>query len=195
LKGKPLIISRPFGNYVMENVLFKISFPAEFHAQTAVECAIKLHPTVKNKLKDIKKILITTQESAIRIISKEGPLHNPADRDHCLQYMVAVALLYGNLKAEYYENHFAKNPLIDQLRQKMIVEEDKRFSQDYLASDKRSIANAIQIYFKDGTCTDKITIEYPIGHKKRREEGIPLLYKKFEENAATLFPHDKVQRM
>ncbi|RDI48829.1 bifunctional 2-methylcitrate dehydratase/aconitate hydratase [Aquicella lusitana] len=194
-RGEPLRLPRPFGSYVMENVLFKISFPAEFHAQTAVECAIKLYPLIKDKLDQIEKIVLTTQESAVRIISKSGPLHNPADRDHCLQYMVAVALLHGDLKADYYENTFAKDPRIDQLREKMIVEEDKQFSRDYLDPEKRSIANAIQIYFKDGSETDKVTVEYPIGHRKRREEGIPLLYQKFEANLLTHFSKDKVKEL
>jgi 2-methylcitrate dehydratase len=195
LKGQPLRIARPFGTYVMENVLFKISFPAEFHAQTAVECAIELHPKIKNKLDQIEKIILTTQESAVRIISKSGPLHNPADRDHCLQYMVAIALLHGDLKANYYENEFARDPRIDQLREKMIVEEDKQFSRDYLDPEKRSISNAIQIFFKDGSNTEKVVVEYPIGHHRRRKEGIPLLYKKFEENMTTLFPSKSVKEL
>lgn len=188
LKGSPLKLARPFGTYVMENVLFKISYPAEFHAQTAVEAAVQLHPKIKNKLDQIDKIELTTHESAIRIISKSGPLHNFADRDHCLQYMVAIGLLFGDLDANHYENKFAEsNPQIDKLREKMIVQEDKQFSKDYLDPDKRSIANAIQIYFKDGSHTDKIVVEYPIGHRRRREEGIPFLYKKFENNLATRF--------
>ncbi|MBX3709249.1 MAG: bifunctional 2-methylcitrate dehydratase/aconitate hydratase [Gammaproteobacteria bacterium] len=196
MKGQSLKVARSFDTYVMENVLFKISFPAEFHAQTAVECAIILHPQIKNKIDQIEKIILTTQESAVRIISKSGPLHNPADRDHCLQYMVAVALLQGNLKADYYEDAFASShPAIDKLRNKMIVEEDKQFSKDYLDPDKRSIANAIQIYFEDGTHTDKIIIEYPVGHRRRREEGIPLMYKKFEENASTHYSPETVQKM
>lgn len=195
LNTEPLKIARPFSSYVMENILFKISFPAEFHAQTAVECAIQLHPTIKDKLDQIEKIVLTTQESAIRIISKSGPLYNPADRDHCLQYMVAVALLYGNLKADYYENEFAKDPRIDKLRAKMHVEENPQFSKDYLDPEKRSIANAIQIFFKDGTQSEKITIEYPVGHRRRREEGVPLLYKKFEENLATHYPDHTVEEL
>jgi 2-methylcitrate dehydratase len=194
-QGKPLRIARPFGTYVMENVLFKISFPAEFHAQTAVECAIILHPKIKDRLGQIEKIVLTTQESAVRIISKSGPLHNPADRDHCLQYMVAVALLHGDLKADYYENEFASDARIDKLRELMHVEEDKQFSKDYLDPEKRSIANSIQVFFKDGTNTDKIVVEYPVGHRRRREEGIPLMYKKFEENASTLYSSDKVQKL
>lgn len=195
MQGNPLKIDRAFDSYVMENVLFKISFPAEFHAQTAVECAVKLHPAVKDRLDQIDKIKLTTHESAIRIISKSGPLYNPADRDHCLQYMVAVALINGDLKAEYYENNFAKDPLIDQLREKMIVTENVQFSRDYLDPDKRSIANAIQIYFKDGSHTENVVVEYPIGHKRRREEGIPLLYKKFEENVQSRYPAEKFNAM
>lgn len=195
LRGQPLRFARPFGSYVMENVLFKISYPAEFHAQTAVECAVILHSQIKNRLDQIEKIELTTHESAIRIISKSGPLHNPADRDHCLQYMVAVALLHGDLKADFYENKFATDPRIDKLREKMVVEENKQFSKDYLDPDKRSIANAIQIYFKDGSHTEKVVVEYPIGHRRRREEGLPLLYKKFEENIATLYPADKVRQL
>lgn len=195
MQGKALKIGRPFGTYVMENVLFKISFPAEFHAQTAVECAVLLHPQIKNKLDQIEKIILTTHESAIRIISKSGPLHNFADRDHCLQYMVAVALLQGDLKADDYEDKFAANPAIDKLRDKMMVSEEPQFTRDYLDPDKRSIANSMQVYFKDGTHTDKITVEYPVGHKRRREEGIPLMFDKFAENAATQYPIEKVQQL
>ncbi len=195
LKSQPLRINRDYGCYVMENVLFKISYPAEFHAQTAVECAVKLHPEIKNRFDQIEKIQLTTHESAIRIISKSGPLHNPADRDHCLQYMVAIGLIYGDLTANHYENETAKNPLIDALRQKMVVEENKQFSVDYLDPEKRSIANSMQIYFKDGTHTDKITVEYPIGHRLRREEGVPLLFKKFENNLATHAAHYSKEKM
>lgn len=195
MQGKPLKISRPYGSYVMENVLFKISYPAEFHAQTAVECAVKLHPQIINKLDQIDKIALTTHESAIRIISKSGPLHNPADRDHCLQYMVAIGLLFGDLNADHYENETAADPRIDALRAKMVVEENPQFTTDYLDPDKRSIANSMQIFFKDGTHTDKITIEYPIGHKRRREEGIPVMLKKFEQNLKTHYPADKVSKL
>lgn len=195
LKGEPLRFAKPFGSYVMENILFKISYPAEFHAQTAVECAVRLHPHIKNKLDQIDAIILATQESAIRIISKSGLLYNPADRDHCLQYMVAVALIYGDLKADHYEDKFAEDSRIDQLRKKMIVEEDEQFSKDYLNPDKRSIANSIQIYFKDGTHTEKVTVEYPIGHRRRREEGIPLLYKKFEENLKYHYPDNVVKKI
>lgn len=194
-RGAPFKFSRPFGSYVMEQVLFKIKFPAEFHAQTAVEAAIILHPQIIQRLDEIEKIVIRTHESAIRIISKQGPLYNPADRDHCLQYMVAVALLKGDLKAEYYEDAVATDPRIDKLRNKMEVSEDKRFSQDYLDADKRSIANSLQVFFTDGTSTEAVTIEYPIGHKRRREEGIPLLIEKFKRNLATRFSAEKTSSL
>ena len=194
-KGNSFSLPRDFDSYVMENVLFKISFPAEFHAQTAVEAAVTLHDQVKDKLDDIEKILISTHESAIRIISKEGVLNNPADRDHCLQYMTAIGLLKGDLVAEDYEDDVASDPLVDQLREKMVIEEDIRYTQEYLESDKRSIANAIQILFKDGTATDKIEVEYPIGHRRRREQGIPLLVEKFERNLATQFSEERCQNI
>ena len=186
-KGKNLVLKQEFESYVMENVLFKISFPAEFHAQTAVEAAVKLHPTIKDKFDEIEKIKIITHESAIRIISKKGKLNNPADRDHCLQYMIAVGLLKGNLVAEDYEDDVASDPLLDQLRDKMEVEENKKFSEDYLDPAKRSIANSLQIFFKDGTSTDVEEVHYPIGHKNRRSEGIPILINKFERNLNTQF--------
>ena len=186
-KGKNLVLKQEFESYVMENVLFKISFPAEFHAQTAVEAAVKIHPTIKDKFDEIEKIQIITHESAIRIISKEGKLNNPADRDHCLQYMIAVGLLKGNLVAEDYEDDVASDPLLDQLREKMEVEENKKFSEDYLDPAKRSIANSLQIFFKDGTSTDVEEVHYPIGHKNRRSEGIPILINKFERNLNTQF--------
>lgn len=195
MQGGQLKFGRPFGDYVMENVLFKISFPAEFHAQTAVECAVKLHPEIKHKLDQIEKIVLTTHESAIRIISKSGPLHNPADRDHCLQYMVAIGLLHGDLKAHHYEDETAEDPRIDTLRSKMHIEEDKQYTTDYLDPEKRSIANAMQIFFKDGTHTDKIAIEYPIGHKRRRTDGVPLMFKKFEENMLTHYPENTVKAL
>ena len=180
-KNNPIVLEQKLSSYVMENILFKISFPAEFHAQTAVEAAIKLNPEVVSRLNEIEVIRINTHESAIRIISKSGQLNNPADRDHCLQYMVACGLLYGDLKAEYYENSFANaHPSIDELRGKMQISEDKAFSKDYLDPTKRSIANTIQIFYKDGSSSEKVTVEYPIGHKNRRKEGIPVLMKKFE---------------
>lgn len=180
-KSKPFSFSQGYGSYVMENVLFKISFPAEFHAQTAVECALALHDQVKDRFDEIERIELTTHESAIRIISKTGTLNNPADRDHCLQYMVAVGLIEGNLTAEHYEDDYHHNtPLIDELRDKMVVAEDERYTAEYLEPDKRSIANAVQVFFKDGTSTEKVAVEYPIGHKLRRDEGIPLLEAKFK---------------
>ena len=185
--GKPFTMGRSLGSYVMENVLFKISFPAEFHAQTAVECAIQLHERVKNRLDQIDKVIISTQESAIRIIDKSGPLHNPADRDHCLQYMTAIGLIFGALTADHYENAVAKDPRIDALRSKMTCVEDPRYTKEYLDADKRSIANAVQVFFKDGTSTEKIAVEYPIGHRRRRTDGTPLLVQKFEVNLASRF--------
>ena len=187
-KGNRFSFQRPYGTYVMENILFKLSFPAEFHSQTAVECAVILHPEVKDRLDAIEKIVLTTHESAIRIISKTGDLHNPADRDHCLQYMVAVPLIKGTLIAEDYEHAAASDPRIDALRAKMVVEEDLAFSADYLDPDKRSIANAVQIFFKDGTHTAKISIDYPIGHQRRRAEGMPVLLAKFNDAIHSRFP-------
>ena len=186
-KGKPFTLGRPFGSYVMENVLFKISFPAEFHAQTAVECALQLHDQVKDRIEAIEKVTITTHESAIRIIDKSGPLHNPADRDHCIQYMTAIGLIYGELTADHYEDAIARDPRIDALREKMTCVEEPRYSKDYLDPDKRSIANAVQVFFKDGSSTEKVVVEYPIGHRRRRAEGMPLLMKKFEANLASRF--------
>jgi 2-methylcitrate dehydratase len=184
-RGRAFTLGRPLGSYVMGNVLFKISFPAEFHAQTAVECAITLHPEVKDRLDDIREIIIVTQESAVRIIDKIGPLHNPADRDHCIQYMTAVGLIFGELTADHYQDPVARDRRIDKLRDKTVVVEDARYSRDYLDPDKRSIANSVQVFFKDGGCTDKITVEYPIGHRRRRAEGIPLLVEKFKANLAS----------
>lgn len=192
---KPFAFQRSYDSYVMEHILFKLSYPAEFHAQTAVEAAVQLHPQVKDCLDDIDRIELITHESAIRIISKQGPLHNPADRDHCLQYMVAIGLLFGDLKAEHYEDKFAQNPAIDVLRSKMHVSENKQFSSDYHDPEKRSIANSMKIVFKDGSETDLISIEYPIGHKRRREEGIPVLLSKFESNINTLLPSAQVQQI
>jgi len=170
-----------FGSYVMEHVLFKISFPAEFHAQTAVEAAIALHPHVAQRRAEIARVVIETQESGKRIIDKTGPLANPADRDHCLQYMVAVPLLFGRLTAEDYEDEVARDPRIDVLRDKMEVIENKGFTRDYLDPQKRSIGNAVQVFFQDGTQTERIAVAYPIGHRRRRQEGVPVLLKKFEQ--------------
>ncbi len=190
-RGKPFRFARRYGSYVMENVLFKISFPAEFHAQTAVEAALLLHPEVKDRLSEVKKIEILTHESAIRIIDKKGPLNNPADRDHCIQYMTAVGLIKGNLTAADYEDDVALDPRVDALRAKMTCIESKQYSRDYLDPKKRSIANQLQIFFKDGTRTRKVAVEYPIGHRRRRNEGIPLLEAKFRRNLDRRFPKEK----
>ena len=200
-KGKPFAINQPYGSYVMENVLFKISFPAEFHAQTAVECALQLHPDHVNKIDTLEKINhidrieITTHESAIRIIDKTGPLNNPADRDHCIQYMASVGLLKGNLTAQDYEDAVAQDPRIDALRAKMQCIENKQFTQDYLDPSKRSIANALQIFYQDGTHSEKITVEYPIGHRRRRTEGIPELIKKFSKNLNREFDPEHAEKI
>jgi 2-methylcitrate dehydratase len=186
-KGRTIALERPLASYVMENVLFKISFPAEFHAQTAVEAALKLHPIVAPRLADVARVAIETQEPGVRIIDKTGPLANPADRDHCLQYMVAVPLIFGRLTAEDYEDEVARDPRIDALRAKMTVTENAEFSRDYLDPDKRAIGNAVQVWFADGTRTERVAIDFPVGHRRRREEGIPQLEAKFERNLATLF--------
>jgi len=189
-------LKQPYASYVMENILFKISFPAEFHSQTACEAAVLLHPNVKDRLHDISKIVIHTHESAIRIISKVGPLVNPADRDHCIQYIVAVPLAFGDLVAEQYEDSFhAANPIIDELREKMEIVEDPRYSREYLEADKRSIANAIRVFFKDGSSTEKIEVEYPIGHRRRRAEGIPVLQQKFLDNLRSRFPEQRCRKI
>jgi 2-methylcitrate dehydratase len=190
-KGQPFKFQRPYGSYVMEHILFKISFPAEFHAQTAAEAAMAIFQQMKSRGKtaeDIKKIRIRTQEAAIRIIDKEGPLNNPADRDHCIQYMVAVPLIYGRLTAADYEDDVARDPRIDRLRDKMTCVEDKQFSKDYLDPEKRSIANALTVEFNDGSSVPEVVVEYPLGHKRRRKEGIPHLLEKFERNLARRFP-------
>lgn len=193
-KGKSIVLERPFGSYVMENILFKVAYPAEFHAQTAVEAGVELHRTVKNRISDIDRIDIATHESAVRIIDKKGPLHNPADRDHCLQYMVAVALLKGNLTAEDYEDEAAQDPRIDELRSKMFVKEHIPYSKDYLDPQKRSIANAVKITFQDGTVIEKV-VEEPLGHRKRRSEGLPLLFQKLESNLSSLYNPKQVKQL
>lgn len=185
--GAPIELARPLGSYVMENVLFKISFPAEFHAQTAVEAAVRLYPQIQNTPAEIESIRIETHESAIRIIDKTGPLRNPADRDHCLQYMTAIPLIYGTLTADHYEDAVAADPRVDSLRERMQVVEIPAYSRDYLDPGKRSIANAIQIFFTDGSCTERVEVEYPLGHRRRRAEGMPLLREKFQKNIATRF--------
>ncbi len=192
-KGKELAFTRDYGSYVMENVLFKISFPAEFHAQTAVEAACMLHPQVISRLDEIEKIEVETQEAGVRIIDKTGPLDNPADRDHCLQYMIAIALLHGNLTADHYEDEAAADPRIDALREKMAVRENERFSREYLDPEKRFIGNALTIYFKDGSRTERVAVSYPIGHRRRRKEGIPLLMEKFETHLSAHFPEEKAE--
>lgn len=187
-KGKPFKFQRPLEEHIMENVLFKVSFPAEFHAQTAIEAAIKLHPSVLPRIDQIELIRVDTQISCIRIIDKKGPLLNPADRDHCLQYMVAIGLLRGNLTAADYEDSAAADPRIDALRDKIIVEEDKFYSLSYLDPDERSITNAVQVEFKDGTRTEKVEVQYPLGHRRRRAEAIPAIEEKFTKNLKTRFP-------
>ena len=194
-RGQQVTLGRPLGSYVMEHVLFKISFPAEFHAQTAVEAAITLHPLVRDRLCDIARVELTTHESALRIIHKTGPLHNPADRDHCLEYMAAIGLIFGALTADHYEEAAAADPRIDALRTKMTTVEEPRYSRDYLDPDKRSIANTVQVFFRDGTSTPRIEVEYPIGHRRRRAEGIPLLVEKFERNLATKFAPSETARI
>ncbi|MEA3151561.1 MAG: 2-methylcitrate dehydratase [Gammaproteobacteria bacterium] len=186
-KGKSLALPQPFGSYVMENVLFKISYPAEFHAQTAVEAAMTLHPLVRGKLDQVSSVVIETQEPGVRIIDKTGPLSNPADRDHCIQYMVAIPLLFGRLQATDYEDEVANDPRVDELRSKMQVKENPTFTQEYYAADKRYIGNAVQVFFKDGTASPRIEVDYPIGHRKRRAEGMPVLVQKFEASVAAHF--------
>ena len=194
--GREFSFSQGYGSYVMENILFKISYPAEFHAQTAIECALLLYPQIKEKLNEIERIEITTHESALRIIDKTGTLDNPADRDHCIQYMIAVAMIEGDLVAEFYEDTFhQQNPLIDELRDKMVLKEDKRYSKDYLADDKRSIANALQVFFKDGSQTDKVEVEYPVGHRHRRQEGIPLLERKFLNSLQSIYSKERCDKI
>jgi len=183
-KGNAFRFQRPYGSYVMENVLFKISYPAEFHAQTAVEVGMTLHETVKDRIDDIDRIVIETQEAGARIIDKTGPLDNPADRDHCIQYMVAIPMIFGHLTAADYEDGIAGDPRVDALRDKMEVEENEQFTKDYFDPDKRYIGNAIQVFFKDGSSTDRIEVNFPIGHRERREEGIPILKQKFVDSVS-----------
>ncbi|PKM15887.1 MAG: 2-methylcitrate dehydratase [Gammaproteobacteria bacterium HGW-Gammaproteobacteria-2] len=194
-KGKAFEFERAFGSYVMENVLFKISFPAEFHAQTAVECAMKLHPQVAARLDQIERIMIETQEAGARIIDKTGPLANYADRDHCIQYMVAVPLIFGRLNADDYGDSVAADPRIDALRAKMQVCENPQFTKDYFDPDKRYIGNSVQVFFKDGTATEKVSIDFPIGHRNRRGEGIPVLLQKFESALRGHLPAHRVEQI
>jgi 2-methylcitrate dehydratase len=195
MRGKAIRLARPLGSYVMENILFKVSFPAEFHAQTAVEAAFKLHPEVKERLDEIDRVVITTQESAKRIIDKTGPLYNPADRDHCIQYMTAIGLILGELTAAHYEDKVAADARIDALREKMICVEDQQYSREYLDPEKRSIANAVQVFFKDGSSTQKVEVQYPIGHRRRRSEAVPLLFEKFQRNLGAVFTSKQTGRI
>ena len=194
-KGKEFKFQRGYGSYVMENVLFKISFPAEFHAQTAVECAMQLHPEVKDHLQDIERITIETQEAGGRIIDKTGPLDNYADRDHCIQYMVAVPLILGELNADSYNDEVAADPRIDALREKMEVRENDGFTRDYFDPEKRAIGNAIQVFFSDGSSTNRLEIRYPIGHRRRRAEGIPVLVEKFRSAIGDHYSADQTARI
>ncbi len=193
--GKHFTFPQGYGSYVMENVLFKISFPAEFHAQTAVECAMQLHEEVAGRVDQVKEVVIETQEPGVRIIDKTGPLDNPADRDHCIQYMVAIPLLFGRLTAEDYEDGVAGDPQIDALRSRMKVKENSRFTRDYYHPEKRYIGNAVQVFFKDGTATARVEVEFPIGHRKRREEGIPILVKKFEDSLRSKLSKKQFERL
>ncbi|MCC7462770.1 MAG: bifunctional 2-methylcitrate dehydratase/aconitate hydratase [Gammaproteobacteria bacterium] len=182
--GRPLTLAQAFGSYVMENVLFKISFPAEFHAQTAVECALQLHARVSDRLDEIERVVIETQEPGVRIIDKTGPLANPADRDHCIQYMVAIPLIFGRLTAADYEDDVAADPRVDALRARMQVREHPAFTAEYYAADKRYIGNAVQVFFRDGSASERLQVDVPIGHRRRRAEGLPLLLQKFESSVA-----------
>lgn len=193
--GKTIALERDLGSYVMENILFKISFPAEFHAQTAVEAAVELHPQVRDRLGQIERVQIETQEAGARIIDKTGRLANPADRDHCIQYMVAVALIFGDLTADDYEESVADDPRIDRLREKMTVVENEQFSRDYVDSDKRAIPNALQVFFDDGGSTKRVQIDFPVGHRNRRAEGVPKLREKFARNLAARFGDDQCARI
>jgi 2-methylcitrate dehydratase len=192
-KGQALRMPQPFGSYVMENVLFKISFPAEFHAQTAVECALQLHPLVSQRLADISSIVIETQEPGVRIIDKTGPLDNPADRDHCIQYMSAIPLIFGRLTAADYEDAVAHDPRVDALRATMQVRENATFTREYYERDKRFIGNAMQVFFNDGTATGRVQVDFPIGHRRRRAEGMPLLVNKFTASVAAHYPAPQAQ--
>ncbi len=194
-KGKPLALPQPFGSYVMENVLFKISFPAEFHAQTAVEAAMTLHPKVKDRSAEIERVVIETQEPGVRIIDKAGPLANPADRDHCIQYMVAIPLLFGRLTADDYEDKVAQDPRIDALRAKMQVRENPTFTSEYYAADKRYIGNAVQVFFRDGSASERVAVDFPIGHRKRRAEGMPVLVKKFQSSVDAHFHPKQAEKI
>ena len=189
--GQPITLAKPLESYVMDNILFKISFPAEFHAQTAVECAITLHPEVSGRLGDIDRVEMETQEPGVRIIDKTGPLNNFADRDHCLQYMAAIGLIFGELDANHYSDEVSSDPRIDALRDKMVVRENESFTKDYYDLDKRAIGNSIQVFFNDGTSTERIEVQYPIGHRNRRAEGIPVLQTKFANSLKGVFGEEQ----
>lgn len=193
--GNPVTLARPLDAYVMENILFKLAFPAEFHAQTAVEAAIALHPQTADRLEQVDRIVMETQEPGVRIIDKKGPLNNYADRDHCLQYMAAIGLIFGQLTADHYSDDVAKDPRIDQIRDKMVVSENASFTRDYYDLDKRAIGNAIQVFFKNGSCTDRIEVQYPVGHRVRREEGIPIMVEKFKKAAHQLYDEASAQQI
>ncbi|MSY10625.1 MAG: 2-methylcitrate dehydratase, partial [Actinobacteria bacterium] len=193
-KGKPFTFQRPYGSYVMENILFKISFPAEFHSQTAVEAAMTIHGLLAQSgksINEIESVTIRTHEACIRIIDKQGPLNNPADRDHCIQYMVAIPLIFGRLTAKDYEDDLAADSRIDELRKKIHCVEDPQFTLDYHDASKRSIANALTVKFSDGSSFDEVVVEYPIGHARRRVDGIPLLFEKFKKNLARVYELDQ----
>lgn len=192
-KGNAVTLARPLDSYVMENILFKISFPAEFHAQTAVECAIQLHAEIDGRLDEVERIEMETQEPGVRIIDKSGPLNNFADRDHCLQYMAAIGLIFGELTAEHYTDSVAKDPRIDALREKMDVKENESFTRDYYDLEKRAIGNSIQIFFKDGSVSNRVEVQYPIGHRNRREEGIPVLEAKFRNSLTSVFDDEQCE--
>src|SRR5215467_12838308 len=194
-KGQALALPQPFGSYVMENVLFKISYPAEFHAQTAVEAAMQLHAEVAPRLQDVERVVIETQEPGVRIIDKTGPLANPADRDHTIQYMVAVPLIFGRLTAADYEDAVAADPRIDALRERMQVRENPTFTREYYDPDKRYIGNAVQVFFRDGSATERVQVDFPIGHRRRRAEGMPVLVKKFETSVEAHFPAKQAERI
>jgi 2-methylcitrate dehydratase len=193
--GQPFRFQRPFASYVIENVLFKIAYPAAFHGQTGIEAAIKLHPLVKNRLDDIERVEAHCHNSTMVILDKQGPLHNPADRDHCMQYMMAVGLIQGDMTAEDYEDHRAADPRIDALRAKIRLTESAQYERDYHDPEKRSNANSIQVFFKDGSSTPVSAVEYPLGHVRRRAEGLPLLMAKFEKNLARVFAAKQKDRI
>lgn len=195
LEGRPFEFERPFGSYVMENILFKISWPAEFHGQTAVECAMQLHPLVAGRLEDVERVVIETTQAGVRIIDKTGPLANYADRDHCIQYMVAVPLILGRLGADDYTDDVAADPRIDALRERMSVVENPQFTRDYFDPERRYIGNAVQVFFKDGTSTERVSIDYPLGHRRRRADGIPQLMAKFESAIGTRVPQTQAAQL